>query len=67
MQNVLDLNEYGVTQLHHAEMESTDGGWVINPWAAGVLGGIVATAGYNFAVGVYEGIVEAYNEDTKKK
>lgn len=26
MQNVLDLNEYGVTPLQHTEMENTDGG-----------------------------------------
>jgi hypothetical protein len=64
MQNVLDLNEYGVVEMRHAEVAQTEGGLIINPWtvAAGAIAmGYAASALYSFVNGVYTGIKDAMN------
>lgn len=48
MQNVLNLNEYGVTQLQYAEMEQTEGG---NPVGWGLF-----IAGAIFGGAIYDGV-----------
>jgi hypothetical protein len=62
MQNVLDLNEYGVAQMQNAEMVQTDGG---TPIHAALLIGIGLVVGVSAINGLYNGMIDSYNENHK--
>jgi lactobin A/cerein 7B family class IIb bacteriocin len=65
MENLLNLNKYGVAEMQSAEMEQTEGG--VNPWLFAIGSAYAVYAIANFVDGVYTGIKQEYIKDTQKK